>query len=240
MHLHTLTLILSHTWTTHAHTHEEGDRAVGTGLSKSGPRVRSTVQDTPAGGHSRSPSRRSQHAQKGPPAHLPSGVLLVNKVDHFIGQRREIQAAPGTGQHQQAAEGGQEPPHFGNWIGDSPGEERTRDISTFLPSAQVLDTHKRHLRMTVLGASSHPLSAVCPLMLLGLPFWKQGVSRVPAGTLAPVGSHALSQSPSPCPQHTGLHDGLNVCVPCPQIQVAILPQKVMVLGGGAFGGLIRS
>lgn len=50
--------------------------------------------------------------------------------------------APGTGQHQQAAEGGQELPHFGNWIGDSPGEERTQDISMFLRSVQVLDTHK--------------------------------------------------------------------------------------------------
>ena len=93
-------------------------------------------------GHSCSPSLRSQNTQRGPPAHLPSGVLLVNIVDHLIRQRWEMQAAPGTGQHQQATEGGQELPHFENWIGDSPGEERTQDISMFLPSVQVLDTHK--------------------------------------------------------------------------------------------------
>lgn len=133
----------SHTRGRHTHTHTRKGTGQWARASASQDHESDQLSRThwPVG-HSRSPSRRSQNAQKGPPAHLPSGVLLVNKVDQLIGQRREIQAAPGTGQHQQAAEGGQEPPHFGNWIGDSPGEERTRDISTFLPSAQVLDTHK--------------------------------------------------------------------------------------------------
>ena len=113
-------------------------------------------------GHSCSPSLRSQNAQKGPPTYLPSGVLLVNKVDQLIGQRREMQIAPGTGQHQQAAEGGQELPHFGNWIGDSPGEERTQDIiSMFLPSVQVLDTHKASPQ-DVLFRGPRPILSLLP------------------------------------------------------------------------------
>ena len=99
--------------------------------------------------------------------------------------------------------------------------ENARYVSSFSSSAR--HTQGVTSGCTVLGASSHPLSAVCPLVLLGFPFQNQGVGRVPAGTLAPVGSHALSQSPSPCSQHTGPHDGLNVSPahklklqPCPR------------------------
>lgn len=42
----------------------------------------------------------------------PRSVLLVNKIDQLIRQRLEMQTLPGTGQQHQAAEGGQEPPHF--------------------------------------------------------------------------------------------------------------------------------
>ena len=165
-------------------------------------------------GHSCSPPLRSQNAQKGPPTYLPSGVLLVNKVDQLIGQRREMQIAPGTGQHQQAAEGGQELPHFGNWIGDSLEKKghKTSSVCFFLRFKCLTHT-RRHLRMCYSGG----LVPSSPCRLLphapGLPLPEPGCQQSASGAPAPVGSHALSQSPSPCPQHTGLHDGLNVCPP---------------------------
>ena len=57
------------------------------------------------------PPPESQGAERSP-AYRPRSVLLVNKIDQLIRQRLEMQTLPGTGQQHQAAEGGQEPPHF--------------------------------------------------------------------------------------------------------------------------------
>lgn len=75
-------------------------------------------------------------------------------------------------------------------------------------------THtRRHLRMCCSGGLV-PSSPCClPPHAPGLRLPEPGCQQSASGAPAPVGSHALSQSPSACPQHTGLHDGLNVCPP---------------------------
>lgn len=88
-----------------------------------------------------------------PRAHLPCSILLVNIVNQLVRQGLEVRPAPGTGQHRQAAEGGQEPPHFGIWILDSPRKERTQDIRLLLLySVSALNTQQDAISgSTVLG-----------------------------------------------------------------------------------------
>ena len=76
-----------------------------------------------------------------PTAHLPCSVTLVNIVDQLIRQELERRSALGIGQHHQAAKSGQELPHFGCWILESPRKENTQDIRALL-SVQVLNIHK--------------------------------------------------------------------------------------------------
>lgn len=231
----------SYSHTHRQHTHTQG-RGQGSGH---GPTQSRTINQISCPGHTSPwataaapPSGVRTHSG-GPPAHLPSGVLLVNIVDHLIRQRWEMQAAPGTGQHQQATEGGQELPHFENWIGDSPGEERTQDIVCFFLQFKCSTHTRRHLRMHCSGglvpSSLRRLPPHAPWFPLPEPGCRQSACR----DLGTCGLSCLvSESQPVLTAHRTAR--WTECVPCPQIQVAILPQKVMVSGGGAFGGMVRS
>ena len=235
---HTRTHTLTHIDNTHTHTRKGTGQWARAYASQDHESDQLSRTHQPLG-HSCSPSLRSQNTQRGPPAHLPSGVLLVNIVDHLIRQRWEMQAAPGTGQHQQATEGGQELPHFENWIGDSPGEERTQDISMFLPSVQVLDTHKASPQDALFWGPHPILSPPSAPRAPWFPLPEPGCRQSACRDLGTCGLSCLVSEPQPVlTAHRTAR--WTECVPCPQTQVATLPQKVMVSGGGAFGGMVRS
>lgn len=182
----------SYSHTHRQHTHTRKGQGSGHGLQP-GPLIRSAVQDTPAPGPQLQPlPQESEHTVGGPPAHLPSGVLLVNIVDHLTSKPEvEMQAAPGTGQHQQATEGGQERHILKTGLRFTWRGKDTRHRCFFLSSSvQVLNTHKASPQDALFWGPRPILSSArLPLMLLGFP----SRTRVSAECLqGPLGTCGLS------------------------------------------------
>lgn len=171
-----------------------------------------------------------------PATHLPGGVLFINIVDQLIRQGLELEPAPCTGQHRQAAEGGQELPHFGSWILDSPRKERTQDIrgcSSFT-QFKCLTYHKGAPQAAwawrqeqASGQKTHVfvLAAKCPRLSPSFLFCQAWVQQQRTLKDLPMYLQAPGPglSPNLCLWHTGPYRGVNACVP--QIHIGILSPK---------------